>query len=139
MASEIKSGSMTFIDSTGDEIPEIKDSGNRQEFPTGSQRDIRTGKGRFDLLPWNIIEADARFIEMGAGKYGERNWEKGQPLSRYMDSALRHLTKHMMGYRDEPHLLASRWNIAAYLWTAAAISQGVLPKELDDVGEVKIG
>lgn len=29
----------------------IKDSGSRQEFDTGAVRDIRIGKGRYDLLP----------------------------------------------------------------------------------------
>jgi hypothetical protein len=115
----------------------LKDSGQRQEFETGSRRDTRDGKGRFDLLPWNVVEADAKYIELGAKKYGERNWEKGQPLSRYLDSAIRHLSKHMMGRRDEPHLLACRWNLAAYLWTLAQIQIGVLPRELDDVGEIK--
>lgn len=116
----------------------IKDSGERQEFETGSRRDTRDGKGRYDLLPWNVIEADAKFIELGAKKYGERNWERGQPLSRYMDSAMRHLSKHMIGHRDEPHLLACRWNVAAYLWTAAQIRLGALPKSLDDVGETNV-
>lgn len=30
----------------------IADSGNRTEFDTGAVRDIHTGKGRYDLLPW---------------------------------------------------------------------------------------
>ena len=114
----------------------LKDSGQRQTWETGSRRDTREGKGRYDLLPWEIVNADARYIELGARKYGDRNWEKGQPLSRYLDSACRHLSKYMMGMRDEPHLLAVRWNIAAYLWTINRISEGKLPRELDDLGEV---
>lgn len=114
----------------------LKDSGARQTWETGSRRDTREGKGRYDLLPWDVVDADARYIELGARKYGDRNWEKGQPLSRYLDSACRHLAKHMMGHRDEPHLLACRWNLAAYLWTLARIREGELPKTLDDIGEV---
>lgn len=113
----------------------IKDSGVREDFPTGSRRDTRKGKGRFDLLPWLVVEMDAKFIEQGAKKYGDRNWEKGQPLSRYQDSAARHLCKWLMGMRDEPHALAARWNLAAFIWTAEMVRAGKLPKELDDVGE----
>jgi hypothetical protein len=114
----------------------IKDSGSRQTWDTGSRRDTREGKGRYDLIPWEIVDADARYLELGAKKYGDRNWEKGQPLSRYLDSACRHLAKFMSGRRDEPHLLACRWNIAAYLWTLNRIKNGDLPEELDDTGEI---
>lgn len=34
-----------------------KDSGGRRETETGSKRDSRVGKGRFDLIPWDILEA----------------------------------------------------------------------------------
>ncbi len=33
----------------------IKDSGIRREFSTGSVRDIQEGKGRCDLLPFDVI------------------------------------------------------------------------------------
>jgi hypothetical protein len=113
----------------------LKDSGDRQTWETGSRRDTRDGKGRFDLLPWSVLWQDAKYMELGAKKYGDRNWEKGQPLSRYLDSACRHLAKYMMGLRDEPHLLACRWNIAAYVWTLEQIKDGSLPASLDDMGE----
>ena len=35
--------------------PSIKDSGDRSEFETGAVRDMREGKGRFDLTPLDII------------------------------------------------------------------------------------
>ena len=35
--------------------PTIKDSGTRQEFPTGAVRDIQKGKGRCDLLPLDVV------------------------------------------------------------------------------------
>ncbi|HUS51203.1 MAG TPA: dATP/dGTP diphosphohydrolase domain-containing protein, partial [Candidatus Paceibacterota bacterium] len=72
------------------EFKEVKDSGKRQDFDTGSRRDTRDGKGRYDLLPVRAIKRLAKHYENGAKKYGDRNWEKGQPLSRYLDSALRH-------------------------------------------------
>jgi hypothetical protein len=40
----------------------VQDSGERQEFETGAHRDIRIGKGRFDLLPFNSIRALAEYL-----------------------------------------------------------------------------
>lgn len=111
----------------------VKDSGKREEFDTGSRRDTRDGKGRFDLLSPFVMERDARHLEFGAKKYGDRNWEKGQPLSRYYDSAIRHMNKFIMGHRDEDHLAAARWNIGALMHTQEMIRIGRLPVELDDL------
>lgn len=111
----------------------VKDSGNRETFETGSHRDIRHGKGRYDLLSPFVLERDARHMENGAVKYGERNWEKGQPLSRYIDSAIRHIQKYLMGNRDEDHLAAARWNIGALMHTEHMISIGKLPESLNDL------
>lgn len=115
------------------ENPIIKDSGKRQEFTTGSRRDTRDGKGRFDLLPPRALARLARHFEGGAVKYGDRNWEKGQPLSRYFDSALRHLFKYIQGERDEDHLIAAGWNILCLAETEQRIAEDQLPKELNDL------
>ena len=71
----------------------VKDSGKRQEFKSGAVRDIQEGKGRYDLLPPIALERLARHYENGAKKYGESNWQKGMPLSRYLDSLIRHAYK----------------------------------------------
>lgn len=34
----------------------IKDSGDRKQFDTGAVRDMRTGKGRCDLLPLEVVQ-----------------------------------------------------------------------------------
>lgn len=114
----------------------LKDSGARQEFETGSKRDTRDGKGRFDLLPTLPLQRMALLYEAGAKKYGDRNWEKGQPLSRYLDSAMRHLVSWMAGDRSEEHLIQCSWNCWAYVATAAWIAEGRLPKELDDISSM---
>lgn len=49
--------------------------------------------------------------EAGAKKYGEHNWERGIPQHCYIDSACRHLLKHIRGDADEPHGSAFMWNI----------------------------
>lgn len=112
---------------------ELKDSGNRQEFHTGAVRDTSTGKGRYDLLPASAIFALARVFEEGAVKYEARNFEKGIPLSRFIDSALRHTFKHLEGYRDERHIVQAAWNLLAYIFTATQIERGLLPESLNDL------
>jgi hypothetical protein len=109
------------------------DSGKREEFATGSKRDTREGKGRFDLITPYALARLAGVYERGAEKYGNRNWEKGQPLSRYFDSAMRHLNKVMMGWTDEDHISQALWNIAAFIHTEEMIRLGKLPPELDDM------
>lgn len=132
-------GKFTSILKSGEQIqcplsePKILDSGNRSKFDTGAVRDIQTGKGRMDLLPVDAIFALAKHYEAGCQKYGDRNWEKGIPLSRYLDSALRHAFKVLRGDTDEPHIEAAIWNLMCYLQTREWIAQGVLPGALDDL------
>ena len=111
----------------------IKDSGTRREFKTGSHRDAQEGKGRYDLLPTRAIRLLAIHFEEGGKKYNFRNWEKGQPLSVYMDSGLRHLFKALEGQTDESHFVAVVWNIMCLIDTQERIKEGLLPKELDDL------
>ena len=111
----------------------VKDSGKRQNFNTGSVRDTNIGKGRFDLLPPYALMRLAQHYENGSKKYGDRNWELGQPLSRYIDSAMRHLIKALMGLEDEDHLSAAGWNILSIIETQMRIKLGILPKELDNL------
>jgi len=118
---------------TKKKFDKVKDSGERQNFGTGSVRDTNIGKGRFDLVaPYAMLRL-AQHYENGSAKYGDRNWELGQPLSRYLDSAMRHLTKVIMGLEDEDHLCAATWNLMGIIETQKRIELGILPKELDDL------
>jgi len=110
----------------------VKDSGKREEFATGSRRDSREGKGRYDLIPPYSLKRLAVHYENGAVKYGDNNWKKGQPLGRYLDSAMRHIQNTLDGQTDEDHAVAVAWNIFAFMWTANEIEEGRLPAELDD-------
>lgn len=112
----------------------VKDSGERQEFPTGAKRDIQTGKGLPHLLPTHALKRLAQHFENGAKKYGENNWRLGIPLSRYLDSAFRHWCDTVDCLKDEDHPCGVLWNMACFMETAYMISQGRLPKELDDIG-----
>lgn len=53
----------------------------------------------------------------GALKYAERNWERGLPVHSFIDSAIRHLCKEMLGWDDEPHDVAVMWNLYGAIWT----------------------
>ena len=108
----------------------VKDSGEREEFCTGSRRDTRVGKGRFDLVSPIALRRLAIHYEKGAEKYGDRNWERGQPLNRYLDSALRHIIDYQEGLRDEDHLIAAAWNLFAHVHTEEMIHRGLLPSFL---------
>ncbi len=110
-----------------------KASEARQEFVTGSVRDSREGKGRYDLLPPYAIQRLAQVYERGAAKYGDRNWEKGQPLTRFLDSALRHTFQVLEGRTDEDHAGHAIWNLMAFVTIQQRIANGDLPQELNDL------
>lgn len=59
----------------------------------------------------------AKHFEEGAKKYGEHNWQKGIPVSRYLDSGVRHYLKWLRGDKDEPHDRAFCWNMMCAIWT----------------------
>ena len=115
------------------EFEKVQDSGTRREWTTGSVRDTRSGKGRYDLISPIALKRLARHYENGAVKYGDRNWEKGQPLSSYMDSLLRHAYSFMAGDRSEDHIAAVAWNAFAVMHTQVLINHSKLPKEFNDL------
>lgn len=114
-------------------VPGLKDSGERTTFASGAQRDRTSGKGRPSLVPSWVIWLVSRIYEDGAIKYSSRNWEKGMPLSQYIDSAERHLAKLKAGLRDEPHATQIIWNMIGYVFTAVLIKLGKRPAELNDM------
>ena len=97
-------------------VPVLKDSGERRQFETGAVRDRAVGKGRFDLLSTQMLMRLARHYEAGSIKYSDRNWENGMPFSVYVDAAMRHLVKYIAGWNDEDHLAAAIWNLAALVF-----------------------
>lgn len=117
-------------------IPEslaLPDSGARTEFKTGAVRDAMTGKGLPSMIPPCAIRAMAKRFEDGAGKYGNMNFAKGIPLSRFQDSIVRHLLAWSEGDTSEDHGGAVLWNMAVAMWTLEEINAGRLPKELNDL------
>jgi hypothetical protein len=74
----------------------------------------------------------AKHYENGAKKYSKNNWRLGQPVSRYYDSAFRHLVKIALNEKDEDHASAFLWNLIGMFQTRIDVSRNLLPKELDD-------
>lgn len=115
------------------EKAKVKDSGKREQMATGSQRDTRDGKGRYDLLSAYALRQIALVAEQGGKKYAEHNWRLGQKVSRYLDSAIRHLQDYQAGLRDELHLAQAAWNCMSAIETIRRCELGTLPKELNDM------
>ena len=123
------------MDSKTDKVPfyKLKDSGNRRTFDSGAQRDRQRGKGRPVLMsPFALLRLSLIY-EKGGEKYSERNYEKGMPLSEYLDSAFRHWLGVMFGKTDEDHAAMMAWNMFSFMHTQDCIRNGLLPKELDDL------
>lgn len=108
-------------------------STDKQQFTTGAVRDTQENKNRYDLIPVTILEQLAEVFTEGALHYGDRNWQKGIPASRYYASCMRHLTLAVKGNESENHLIKAAWNLMAMKWTLDEVQSGKLPAELDDL------
>lgn len=123
------------------------------EFPT-MVKDITAGlrfnegKIRYDLLPFDAIEALAQHYTIGAQKYADRNWEKGFAWMTCFASLMRHLALWLMGedydvgpngewgpYPDDAEL-NMKWtgslHITCVMWNAAALTAFTLRKSGTD-------
>jgi len=111
----------------------LEDTGIHLKKKSGALREKNEGKGRFDLMsPYALLRV-ARIHEKGSKKYSPRNWEKGMKFSLFVDAALRHVIKYMMGMTDEDHLAQAVWNLDCLLHFEALIEFGIAPKELNDL------
>lgn len=115
------------------EIKKLPDSGARTNFETGAVRDAMAGKGLPSCIPTIALRAVSKRFEDGALKYGRDNWQKGIPVSRYIDSIYRHLWAFMEGCNEEDHLSAVMWNAMALYDTVDSIENDILPSELWDI------
>lgn len=98
-----------------------KDSGCREKWDSGMQRDTQEGKARFDLLvpegvPYQaqLLTRWAELMERGARKYDARNWEQANSrseLDRAKSSAFRHFMQWLTDEVDEDHAAAVLFNL----------------------------
>lgn len=112
--------------------PIVKDSGQRQEFQTGSRRDTNAGKPCPDLISPFLRLRVGTHLALGALKYSRGNWAKGQPSSRYREALERHMMLADMGLTDEDHLSAAVFNLMGIIHNQEMKRLGWLPEALDD-------
>jgi len=112
---------------------QVKDSGQREAFETGALRDTQDDKPRYDLIPIIALKRIANLYAKGAKKYGERNFEKGIPSSRYIASLMRHLFQYLEGDKEEDHAAAVCFNILGIMYNEEAIRRDLLPQEIHDL------
>lgn len=106
---------------------------DNRTFDSGAKRDSASGKPRPDLLSPFATMRRGRVMELGARKYGERNWEKGMPLSVFLASANRHFIQFLAGETDEDHLAHCAFNLDAIMHGQEMINRGIWPEEYNDL------
>ena len=77
-------------------------------------------KLRYDLIPACSLEELVRVYTFGAGKYGDRNWEKGMSWGRIFGAIMRHLWAWWRGENTDPetgitHLAHAAWGCFALI------------------------
>jgi hypothetical protein len=87
---------------------------------TGGRKGVKAQ--RYDLIPPALIAADAHHYGFGSGRYADRNWELGYPVSLSFAAAMRHAWDWWSGEdadEDGQHnLIAARWHLgAAWVFT----------------------
>lgn len=102
-----------------------KDSGKREQFESGMQRDTQENKIRYDLaLDGPIFKRYAELMTRGAVKYEARNWMKASgfiEMDRFMASATRHFMQWLEGDRTEDHAAAVVFNLNGYEYVKAKL------------------
>jgi hypothetical protein len=92
-----------------------KDSGERQKFASGMQRDVTVGKTLWHLVTSGpLLKRWAELLTRGAVKYDEDNWLKAgsrEEQNRFRASAFRHFMQWYYGDDDEDHAAAVFFNI----------------------------
>jgi hypothetical protein len=111
----------------------MKDNGEREASTTGYLREPNSGRGRYDLVSPIALKRIAVVYERGADKYGDRNWEKGGNISRFLNSSIRHTQQFIEGLRDEDHLAQAAWNLMSVIHILECIDRGLLPPEFNDL------
>ena len=80
------------------------------------------GKRRWDLVPFECLDALADIYTFGAAKYQPNSWQQLEDFdNRYFAAILRHLSAWRQGeWLDQesgyPHLAHAMWGCCALLW-----------------------
>lgn len=94
----------------------MNDGGERVIYGEGAaQREPDFEKGQPHLItPFGLTRL-SKWYSLGAKKYGDFNWTKGMPYSRYTSAMFRHIIAWMKGDESEDHLSAIAWNALAII------------------------
>src|SRR5712664_3135525 len=86
------------------------------QFSGGATRSDR--KPRFDLIPFEFLEAVAMVLTAGAARFGDYNWKRGGK-EFFLDAwnhAFVHLQKFKEGDESEEHLAHLACNVMFLIW-----------------------
>lgn len=89
-----------------------KDSGKREVFASGLQRDSGL-KPLYTEVYFPLVKRHAELMMRGAVKYERGNWKKActhEDLERFKDGLFRHVNQYLAGETDEDHLAAILFN-----------------------------
>ena len=93
----------------------VTDSGEREHFDSGMQRDTEAGKTDYTYTVEGPMHRRwAEHMMKGADKYTKDNWTLAaspDELDRFKRSAYRHLLQWLRGETDEDHAAAVFFNI----------------------------
>ena len=86
-----------------------------------SGRKDDTGKARFDLLPVKPLFEVVKVYTIGAGKYSDRNWEKGIKWGRVFAAMMRHAWNWWRGEKLDPE--DGQHHLASVAWCALTLME----------------
>lgn len=98
----------------------VKDSGVRQDYPSGMRRDTQEDKPDYTLIERGFLTRVAMHLVKGAKKYGRNNWQLAnsqEEIERFQASAMRHLVQWLNGEVEEDHMAAVVFNLMACEYT----------------------
>ncbi len=97
-----------------------------ERFRDGARRSDR--KPRFDLIPFEFLEAVAEVLTEGAVKYGVHNWKRGR--KGFFLDAWNHAFVHLQRFKEsdtsEDHLAHLACNVAFLIW---AVKNTIISQE----------
>lgn len=102
---------------------------NDIQYETGALRGDSSGRPRPDLIPGVCNLRVGMHYSLGALHYGERNFEKGLPSSRALESLERHLQQFKDGDTSEDHLSAIVFNANCLIFNEEKAGTGQFPDD----------
>lgn len=112
----------------------LKDSGDRREFGTGAVRDMADGKGRMDLIPWDVALHIREFMHNLCIKYG-KNMRLDDVIDRF--SSIEWCLNGCRSYLKENfEMAAACWIMHHYFY---AVQSGSLDFEVTINEDDEIG